>query len=42
MASEFQRRKIAGVFHAMDVDDNGFLEQSDFETLTARWVDIRG
>jgi Ca2+-binding EF-hand superfamily protein len=42
MASEFQQRKIAGVFHAMDVDDNGFLEEQDFETLTARWVSIRG
>jgi Ca2+-binding EF-hand superfamily protein len=42
MASEFQRRKVAGVFHAMDADDNGFLEEQDFETLTARWVGIRG
>jgi hypothetical protein len=42
MASEFQRRKVAGVFHAMDADGNGYLEESDFETLTARWVGIRG
>jgi len=42
MASEFQQRKIAGVFDAMDADDNGFLEEADFELLTQRWVSIRG
>ena len=42
MASEFQQRKIAGVFNAMDADGNGFLEESDFETLTERWVAVRG
>jgi Ca2+-binding EF-hand superfamily protein len=42
MASEFQRRKIAGVFHAMDVDGDGFLEKEDFAALTARWTAIRG
>ena len=42
MASEFQRRKVAGVFNAMDVDHNGFLEEEDFEALTERWVAIRG
>lgn len=42
MASEFQRRKVAGVFHAMDADGNGFLEAEDFEALTERWVSIRG
>ena len=42
MASEFQRRKVAAVFHAMDVDGNGFLEESDFQTLTERWVSVRG
>lgn len=42
MASEFQRRKVSAVFHAMDADHNGYLEESDFETLTARWVGIRG
>jgi Ca2+-binding EF-hand superfamily protein len=41
MASDFQRHKVAGVFHAMDVDRDGFLEQSDFEALTARWIAIR-
>jgi Ca2+-binding EF-hand superfamily protein len=41
MASEFQRRKIAGVFDAMDVDQDGFLEEEDFEALTERWVGIR-
>jgi Ca2+-binding EF-hand superfamily protein len=42
MASEFQRRKVAGVFGAMDADGNGYLEESDFETLTERWVGLRG
>lgn len=42
MASEFQRRKIAGVFGAMDVDGDGFLEEADFAALTARWIAIRG
>lgn len=42
MASEFQRRKIAGVFEAMDVDGDGFLQESDFAALTARWTAIRG
>jgi Ca2+-binding EF-hand superfamily protein len=42
MASEFQRRKIAGVFEAMDVDGDGLLQESDFAALTARWIAIRG
>jgi len=42
VASEFQRRKVAGVFKAMDVDQDGFLEEEDFEALTERWVGIRG
>ncbi|WP_433004005.1 EF-hand domain-containing protein [Kribbella sp. CA-294648] len=41
MASEFQRRKVAAVFEAMDADGSGYLEESDFETLTERWVGIR-
>jgi hypothetical protein len=42
VASEFQRRKVAAVFDAMDVDGNGYLEESDFEALTERWVSVRG
>jgi Ca2+-binding EF-hand superfamily protein len=42
MASEFQRRKISGVFEAMDANDDGLLEQSDFEALAARWTSLRG
>jgi Ca2+-binding EF-hand superfamily protein len=42
MASDFQRRKISGVFAAMDVNGDGFLEQTDFEALTARWIAVRG
>src|SRR5437588_5768560 len=42
MASEFQRQKVARVFTAMDADRDGFLEESDFQALTARWAAIRG
>jgi Ca2+-binding EF-hand superfamily protein len=42
MASEFQRRKISGVFGAMDADRDGCLTESDFRALTARWLDLRG
>jgi Ca2+-binding EF-hand superfamily protein len=42
MASEFQRRKIAGVFAAMDANSDGFLAKDDFEALTARWTGMRG
>jgi Ca2+-binding EF-hand superfamily protein len=41
MASDFQRRKIAGVFHGMDADHDGYLEEEDFEALTERWMGIR-
>lgn len=42
MASDFQRSKIAGVFDAMDVDKDGYLEEADFQALTARWTAVRG
>jgi Ca2+-binding EF-hand superfamily protein len=42
MATDFQRRKVAGVFGAMDADSNGYLEEADFEALTERWVGLRG
>jgi Ca2+-binding EF-hand superfamily protein len=42
MASDFQRRKIAGVFDAMDEDGRGFLVEDDFEALAARWTTLRG
>jgi hypothetical protein len=42
MASEFQRRKIEGVFRAMDVDGDGYLEQRNFEALRDRWTRLRG
>jgi Ca2+-binding EF-hand superfamily protein len=41
MASELQRRKVAGVFNAMDVDADGFLEREDFEALAKRWTAVR-
>lgn len=41
MATEFQRRKVAPVFDAMDVDGDGFLQRSDFEALTTRWAERR-
>ena len=42
MASDFQRRKIASVFDAMDRDARGFLVEGDFEALAARWTSLRG
>jgi Ca2+-binding EF-hand superfamily protein len=42
MASEFQRRKVAGVFNAMDKDRRGHLGEADFEALAARWTTLRG
>jgi hypothetical protein len=42
MASDFQRRKIAGGFDAMDEDGRGFLVEDDFEALAARWTTLRG
>ncbi|SDW63277.1 Ca2+-binding protein, EF-hand superfamily [Amycolatopsis xylanica] len=42
MASEFQRRKIATVFTAMDDDGDAYLDETDFEALTGRWVALRG
>jgi Ca2+-binding EF-hand superfamily protein len=42
MSSDFQRRKVAGVFNAMDVDGDGFLTEGDFRALTDRWTAIRG
>jgi len=42
MASEFQRRKVAGVFTAMDTDRRGHLVEADFEALAARWTVLRG
>lgn len=42
MASELQRRKVARVFHAMDADGDGFLEEADFVALSRRWSQLRG
>jgi hypothetical protein len=43
MASEFQRRKVAGVFQAMGVwNSDGFLDEEGFDALAQRWMDIRG
>ena len=42
MASEFQQRKIAGVFGAMDADGDRHLDETDFRALTSRWTGIRG
>jgi Ca2+-binding EF-hand superfamily protein len=42
MASDFQRRKISGIFGAMDADDDGYLTEADFRALTARWLQLRG
>jgi Ca2+-binding EF-hand superfamily protein len=42
VSSEFQKRKVAGVFSALDDDQDGFLEEEDFQALTDRWNEIRG
>ncbi|GAA1724789.1 EF-hand domain-containing protein [Nonomuraea bangladeshensis] len=42
MASEFQRRKVGGVFRAMDVDGDGRLTQADFQALARRWTAVAG
>ncbi|CRK62231.1 calcium binding protein [Alloactinosynnema sp. L-07] len=42
MASTFQRRKITNVFRAMDLDNDGYLTESDFAALTTRWTTILG
>ncbi|ACU72381.1 Calcium-binding EF-hand-containing protein [Catenulispora acidiphila DSM 44928] len=42
MASEFQRRKVAGVFDAMDKNRRGYLTEADFQDLAARWTTLRG
>jgi Ca2+-binding EF-hand superfamily protein len=42
MASDFQRRKVAGVFEAMDEDGRGFLVEGDFAALAERWTTLRG
>lgn len=42
MASDLQRKKTSIVFTAMDRNGDGLLERSDFEALTARWVQLRG
>ncbi|MFG2071184.1 Ca2+-binding protein, EF-hand superfamily [Nonomuraea maritima] len=42
MASEFQRRKVGGVFRAMDVDGDGRLTESDFQALADRWTAVAG
>jgi len=42
MASDLQRRKVSVVFSAMDANGDGYLDESDFRALTARWVSLRG
>ncbi|MEV6908574.1 EF-hand domain-containing protein [Amycolatopsis sp. NPDC051071] len=42
MSSDLQRRKISGVFAAMDLDRDGFLEEQDFQALADRWARLRG
>ncbi|MBR7839684.1 EF-hand domain-containing protein [Actinospica durhamensis] len=42
MASAFQRRKVSGVFEAMDSAGRGYLVEGDFEALAGRWTVQRG
>jgi Ca2+-binding EF-hand superfamily protein len=41
MTSDFQHRKVARVFEAMDADGDGYLTEGDFRALTARWISLR-
>jgi Ca2+-binding EF-hand superfamily protein len=41
VASAFQRRKVAAVLDAMDVDSDGLLDESDFVALARRWTEVR-
>jgi hypothetical protein len=38
MASDFQHRKVATAFAAMDADGDGYLTEGDFRDLTTRWI----
>jgi Ca2+-binding EF-hand superfamily protein len=42
MATEFQKHKVAGVFTAMDINGDGFLEEQDFQGLAERWSAVEG
>ncbi|GIH48681.1 calcium-binding protein [Microbispora rosea subsp. rosea] len=42
VASEFQRKKVGGVFRAMDVDGDGRLTEADFQALARRWTAVAG
>ncbi|MCK2242649.1 MULTISPECIES: EF-hand domain-containing protein [unclassified Crossiella] len=42
MATDLQRRKVSRVFAALDANGDGFLEESDFAALAARWIQVRG
>lgn len=41
MASEFQRKKVATVFSAMDRNGRGHLVENDFVALADRWTVLR-
>nr|WP_168720771.1 EF-hand domain-containing protein [Streptomyces sp. SAT1]ANO42622.1 calcium sensor EFh [Streptomyces sp. SAT1] len=40
MATEFQRDKLANMFRAFDADDNGYLDERDFQALAERWKEL--
>ena len=42
MATDFQKQKVAGVFKAMDINGDGFLEEQDFQGLAERWSAVKG
>ncbi|MEU5090114.1 EF-hand domain-containing protein [Streptomyces sp. NPDC021356] len=42
MASEFQRDKLVNMFRAFDTDENGYLDQRDFQALAERWRGLPG
>lgn len=42
MLGELQNRKLTHLFHTMDADSSGTLQQGDYERLADRVADIRG
>ncbi|MGW7272063.1 EF-hand domain-containing protein [Streptomyces sp. NPDC054864] len=42
MASQFQHDKLEAMFEAFDADRDGYLQEGDFEALSARWGRLPG
>ena len=42
MLTDFQKRKLTRYFEFYDADNNGYIEQADYEKLAARLAKVRG